>query len=46
MKIQRRMPESEYRLSKWKHRMEFIRTAIGLAVLIMQGVILYNLLTK
>jgi hypothetical protein len=36
----------ENKLEKYKHRMELIRTSIGVAVLIMQAIILYNLLTK
>lgn len=40
------LPESEYKLGKYKYRMEFIRTVIGIAVLGLQIVIVYNLLTK
>jgi hypothetical protein len=45
-KRKHKLPELEYKLSKYKHRMELIRTAIGIVVLIFQMVIVYNLLTK
>jgi hypothetical protein len=36
----------ENKLSKYKHRMEFLRTMIGIVVLGMQIVIVYHLLTN
>jgi hypothetical protein len=36
----------EEKLAKYKHRMELIRTGIGIIVLVLQLVIVYNLLTK
>jgi hypothetical protein len=36
----------ETKLSKYKHRMEFLRTIIGVVVLGIQIVIVYHLLTK
>jgi hypothetical protein len=42
----RRKPTLEQRLSRYKNRMEFIRTVIGVIVLAIQFVIVYNLITK
>lgn len=36
----------EEKLSKYKHRMELIRTIIGLILLSLQICIFYNLITK
>ena len=41
-----KLPNIEYKLGKYKNRMELIRTSIGVVVLILQIVIVYNLLTK
>jgi hypothetical protein len=40
-----RKPTFEEKLGKYKNRMELIRTGIGIVVLIIQFVILYQLLT-
>ena len=42
----RRKPSFEQKLNKYKNRMEFIRTVIGIIVLMIQFVIVYNLITK
>ena len=36
----------EYWCSQYKNRMEFIRTIIGITVLVIQIVIVYHLITK
>jgi hypothetical protein len=41
-----KLPNIEYKLGKYKNRMELIRTAIGVVVLVFQVIIVYNLLTK
>ncbi len=41
-----RKPTFEEKLGKYKNRMELVRTGIGIVVLIIQFVILYQLLTN
>lgn len=40
------MSNFEKKLEKYKHRMEFVRTLIGVVVLAIQIIILHNLITK